>query len=49
MNSHQESIFRPLDNFFPTPPAVLLKGQKLNFANHLYLCKDLIIFKISKK
>ncbi|CAB5496859.1 hypothetical protein THERMOT_593 [Bathymodiolus thermophilus thioautotrophic gill symbiont] len=44
MNNHQESTFHPLGNFL-NPALVLLgqdlrklsSGQKLNFANHLYL------------
>ncbi|SFV89252.1 hypothetical protein MNB_SUP05-SYMBIONT-5-1197 [hydrothermal vent metagenome] len=48
MNNHQESSFHPLGDFLN--PALALLGlslrkspiwQKLNFANHLYLCKGL--------
>ncbi|SHA16735.1 hypothetical protein BTHERMOSOX_1476 [Bathymodiolus thermophilus thioautotrophic gill symbiont] len=49
MNNHQESSFHPLGNFL-NPALALLgqglrkspSGQKLNFANHPYLCKDLL-------
>jgi len=49
MNNHQESSFHPLGNFL-NPALALLgqglrkspSGQKLNFANHPYLCKGLI-------
>ncbi|AYQ56112.1 hypothetical protein MS2017_0366 [Bathymodiolus thermophilus thioautotrophic gill symbiont] len=48
MNNHQESSSHPLGNFL-NPALVLLRqglrkspsGQKLNFANHPYLCKGL--------
>jgi len=48
MNNHQESTFHPLGNFL-NPALALLgqdlrklpSGQKLNFANHPYLCKGL--------
>ncbi|AYQ56997.1 hypothetical protein MS2017_1302 [Bathymodiolus thermophilus thioautotrophic gill symbiont] len=48
MNNHQASTFHPLDNFL-NPALALLgqglrklpSGQKLNFANHPYLCKGL--------
>ncbi|AYQ57368.1 hypothetical protein MS2017_1689 [Bathymodiolus thermophilus thioautotrophic gill symbiont] len=48
MNNHQESTFHPLGNFL-NPVLALLgqglrkspSGQKLNFANHPYLCKGL--------
>ncbi|CAB5500929.1 hypothetical protein THERMOT_1328 [Bathymodiolus thermophilus thioautotrophic gill symbiont] len=51
MNNHQESTFHPLGNFL-NPALALLgqglrkspSGQKLNFANHSYLCKGLIIY-----
>ncbi|WP_139458555.1 hypothetical protein [Bathymodiolus thermophilus thioautotrophic gill symbiont] len=48
INNHQESDFYPLGNFLN--PALALLGQdlrklpmtqKLNFANHSYLCKGL--------
>ncbi|CAB5499936.1 hypothetical protein THERMOS_1117 [Bathymodiolus thermophilus thioautotrophic gill symbiont] len=49
MNNHQESSFYPLGNFL-NPALALLgqglrkspSGQKLNFANHSYLCKGLL-------
>ncbi|WP_164707607.1 hypothetical protein [Bathymodiolus thermophilus thioautotrophic gill symbiont] len=49
MNNHQESIFHPLGNFL-NPVLTLLGqglrksfiGQKMNFANHSYLCKGLL-------
>jgi len=49
MNNHQKSIFHQLDNFL-NPALALLElslrkspiWQKLNFANHPYLCKGLI-------
>ena len=48
MNNHQKSSFHPLGNFL-NPALALLGlglrkspiGQKLNFANHPYLCKGL--------
>jgi len=48
MNNHQKSTFHPLGDFL-NPALALLGlglrkppiGQKLNFANHPYLCKDL--------
>jgi hypothetical protein len=48
MNNHQKSTFYPLGNFL-NPALSLLgqglrklpSGQKLNFANHPYLCKGL--------
>ncbi len=48
MNNHQKSTFHSLGNFLN--PALVLLGlglrklpieQKLNFANHSYLCKGL--------
>ncbi|WP_158009503.1 hypothetical protein [Bathymodiolus thermophilus thioautotrophic gill symbiont] len=56
MNNHQESIFHPLGNFL-NPALALLEqglrkspsGQKLNFANHSYLYKDLIAFIFDKQ
>ncbi|CAC9458180.1 hypothetical protein [uncultured Gammaproteobacteria bacterium] len=48
MNNHQKSTFHPLGDFLN--PALVLLGQglikspiwqKLNFANHPYLCKGL--------
>ncbi|WP_139458409.1 hypothetical protein [Bathymodiolus thermophilus thioautotrophic gill symbiont] len=50
INNHQESTFHPLGNFL-NPALALLgqglrkspSGQKLNFANHPYLCKGLNI------
>ncbi|SMN16430.1 hypothetical protein CRYPD_1033 [uncultured Candidatus Thioglobus sp.] len=51
MNNHQKSTFHLLGNFLN--PALALLGQglrkspiwkKLNFANHPYLCKGLILF-----
>jgi len=48
MNNHQESTFHPLGNFLNPALALpgqglrkLPSGQKLNFANHPYLCKGL--------
>ncbi|WP_164707668.1 hypothetical protein [Bathymodiolus thermophilus thioautotrophic gill symbiont] len=49
MNNHQDSSFHPLGNFL-NPALALLgqglrkssSGQKLNFANHPYLCTGLI-------
>ncbi|WP_171004299.1 hypothetical protein [Bathymodiolus heckerae thiotrophic gill symbiont] len=50
MNNHQKSTFRPLGDFLN--PALVLLGQglikspiwqKLNFANHPYLCKGLYL------
>ncbi|AYQ56039.1 hypothetical protein MS2017_0289 [Bathymodiolus thermophilus thioautotrophic gill symbiont] len=48
MNNHQESTFHPLGNFLNPALALLGQGlrkspigQKLNFANHPYLCKGL--------
>jgi len=48
MNNHQASTFHPLGNFLNPALALLgqglrklLSGQKLNFANHPYLCKGL--------
>ena len=48
MNNHQESSFHPLGNFLNPALALLGQGlrkspigQKLNFANHPYLCKGL--------
>ncbi|AYQ55910.1 hypothetical protein MS2017_0152 [Bathymodiolus thermophilus thioautotrophic gill symbiont] len=49
INNHQESTFHPLGNFL-NPALALLgqglrkspSGQKLNFANHPYLCKGLL-------
>jgi len=48
MNNHQKSSFHPLGDFL-NPVLALLGlglrkspiGQKLNFANHFYLCKGL--------
>ncbi|SFV86669.1 hypothetical protein MNB_SUP05-SYMBIONT-4-298 [hydrothermal vent metagenome] len=48
MNNHQKSTFHPLGDFL-NPALALLGlglrkspiGQKLNFANHPYLCKGL--------
>ncbi|CAB5501051.1 hypothetical protein THERMOT_1345 [Bathymodiolus thermophilus thioautotrophic gill symbiont] len=48
MNNHQASTFHSLGNFL-NPALALLgqglrklpSGQKLNFANHPYLCKGL--------
>ncbi|WP_171004326.1 hypothetical protein [Bathymodiolus heckerae thiotrophic gill symbiont] len=51
MNNHQKSTFHPLGDFLN--PALVLLGQglrkspiwqKLNFANHPYLCKGLLVF-----
>ncbi|WP_139458625.1 hypothetical protein [Bathymodiolus thermophilus thioautotrophic gill symbiont] len=50
MNNYQESSFYPLGNFL-NPALALLgqglrklpSGQKLNFANHPYLCKGLTV------
>ncbi|OJA03505.1 hypothetical protein, partial [Bathymodiolus thermophilus thioautotrophic gill symbiont] len=50
LNNHQESSFYPLGNFL-NPALALLgqdlrklpSGQKLNFANHPYLCKGLYL------
>ncbi|WP_139458224.1 hypothetical protein [Bathymodiolus thermophilus thioautotrophic gill symbiont] len=55
MNNHQKSSFHPLGNFL-NPALALLgqglrrlpSGQKLNFANHPYLCKGLILFLIQQ-
>ncbi|WP_138146074.1 hypothetical protein [Bathymodiolus heckerae thiotrophic gill symbiont] len=48
MNNHQKSTFHPLGNFLHPALALLGQGlikspiwQKLNFANHPYLCKGL--------
>ncbi|SMN13630.1 hypothetical protein BHECKSOX2_753 [Bathymodiolus heckerae thiotrophic gill symbiont] len=48
MNNHQKSTFHPLGNFLNPALALLGQGlrkspiwQKLNFANHPYLCKGL--------
>ncbi|WP_202762644.1 hypothetical protein [Bathymodiolus thermophilus thioautotrophic gill symbiont] len=54
MNNHQESSFHPLGNFL-NPALALLgqglrkspSGQKLNFANHPYLCKGLLLIFLS--
>jgi len=51
MNNHQKSTFHPLGDFL-NPALALLglglrkspSGQKLNFANHPYLCKGLLLF-----
>ncbi|OJA03723.1 hypothetical protein, partial [Bathymodiolus thermophilus thioautotrophic gill symbiont] len=51
INNHQKSTFHPLGNFL-NPALALTRqglrklpiGQKLNFSNHLYLCKGLILF-----
>jgi len=48
MNNHQKPTFPPLGDFL-NPALALLRlglrkspiGQKLNFANHPYLCKGL--------
>ncbi|WP_122951848.1 hypothetical protein [Bathymodiolus thermophilus thioautotrophic gill symbiont] len=48
MNNHQASTFHQIGNFL-NPALALLRqglrkspsGQKLNFANHSYLCKGL--------
>jgi len=54
MNNHQESTFHPLGNFLNLALALLGQGlrklpsgQKLNFANHPYLCKGLYLCKNS--
>ncbi|CAB9544367.1 hypothetical protein BROOK1789C_1628 [Bathymodiolus brooksi thiotrophic gill symbiont] len=48
MNNHQKSTFHPLGDFLNPALALLGQGlrkspiwQKLNFANHPYLCKGL--------
>ncbi|WP_122950914.1 hypothetical protein [Bathymodiolus thermophilus thioautotrophic gill symbiont] len=48
INNHQKSTFHPLGNFLNPALALLGQGlrkspigQKLNFANHPYLCKGL--------
>ncbi|WP_138145611.1 hypothetical protein [Bathymodiolus heckerae thiotrophic gill symbiont] len=50
MNNHQKSTFHPLGNFLNPALALLGQGlrkspiwQKLNFANHPYLCKGLLV------
>ncbi|CAC9637425.1 hypothetical protein BCLUESOX_424 [bacterium endosymbiont of Bathymodiolus sp. 5 South] len=49
-NNHQKPTFHPLGNFLNPTLALLgqgLKkspiGQKLDFANHPYLCKGLVL------
>ncbi|AYQ56810.1 hypothetical protein MS2017_1104 [Bathymodiolus thermophilus thioautotrophic gill symbiont] len=56
MNNHQESTFYPLGNFLNPALALLGQGlrklpirQKLNFANHPYLGKGLILSIITFK
>ena len=48
MNNHQKPTFHQLNNFFNPALALLEQSlikspirQKLNFANHPYLCKGL--------
>ncbi|SMN12698.1 hypothetical protein BHECKSOX2_664 [Bathymodiolus heckerae thiotrophic gill symbiont] len=55
MNNHQKSTFHPLGDFLNPALALLGQGlrkspiwQKLNFANHPYLCKGLIKNKLGK-
>jgi hypothetical protein len=50
MNNHQKSTFHPLGDFLNPALALLGQGlrkspiwQKLNFANHPYLCKGLML------
>ncbi|WP_138146554.1 hypothetical protein [Bathymodiolus heckerae thiotrophic gill symbiont] len=50
MNNHQKSTFHPLGDFLNPALALLGQGlikspiwQKLNFANHPYLCKGLLL------
>jgi hypothetical protein len=50
-NNHQKPTFHPLGNFLNPTLALLgqgLKkspiGQKLDFANHFYLCKGLFLY-----
>ncbi|OIR23956.1 HpaII family restriction endonuclease [Bathymodiolus thermophilus thioautotrophic gill symbiont] len=55
MNNHQKSTFHPLGNFLNLALALLGQGlrkspsgQKLNFANHPYLCKGLYLYENTK-
>ncbi|WP_171004255.1 hypothetical protein [Bathymodiolus heckerae thiotrophic gill symbiont] len=54
MNNHQKSTFHPLGDFLNPALALLGQGlikspiwQKLNFANHPYLCKGLYLSFVS--
>ncbi|WP_138146165.1 hypothetical protein [Bathymodiolus heckerae thiotrophic gill symbiont] len=56
MNNHQKSTFHPLGDFLNPALALLGQGlikspiwQKLNFANHPYLCKGLNKIKIGNR